>query len=405
MTIIASRTPRRGFANHPPRLSTIILLCAMSLLPLSIFLPSLPTIARDLHTDYALVGLSLAGYTVIAVTLEMITGPLSDRFGRRPIMLACLGIFVFGSIGCALATDIWSFLAFRLLQATITSGYPISMVTIKDMSTKEQAMSRIGYVATAAAFAPMVGPTVGGLIDQVFGWRAIFWGLSLVGIGMFALCWFQLGETNKSLVGTYEQQFRAYAGVLGEHLFWAYALCMAFSAGTFYAFLAGTPLAAQVEFDIRPATLGLYMGAVTAGYMLGSFMVGHYASRYDLTTTMIVGRFIACRGPVIALALLLAGAHHVTALFGPCVLIGIGNGMTNPSANVGILSVRPGLAGSVSGLAGAITIAGGALFSSITGAIITESNASYAPLCIMFVATLGALLAALYARFLEKSRE
>lgn len=102
-----------------PRQATLILLCALSVLPLSLFLPSLPAIARDLHADYALVALSLGGYAAVAASLEFVMGPLSDRFGRRPVVLTSVGVFALGSLGCAMATDIRMFLACRLMQAAI----------------------------------------------------------------------------------------------------------------------------------------------------------------------------------------------------------------------------------------------------------------------------------------------
>jgi MFS transporter, DHA1 family, multidrug resistance protein len=385
-----------------PTLSTLILLCALSVLPLSIFLPSLPNIAMDFHADYALVSLSLAGYATVAAVLELVMGPLSDRFGRRPIVLTSLTVFVVGSLGCALAGNIWTFLAFRLLQAPITSCYPVSMAAIRDMTGKEGAASRIGYAAMAAAFAPMLAPTVGGVIDETSGWRAIFWGLALAGIALFALCWFRLGETNKYPSDTIRQQFRAYPALIHEPRFWAYALCMAFSTGTFYAFLAGAPLAAKTAFDVPPATLGLYMGSITAGFVLGSFLSGRYASRYPLATTITVGRVVACAGPLIGLMLFFVGARHAIALFGPCMLVGVGNGLSNPCAHAGALSVRPELAGSASGLVGAMTIAGGSALSSMTGAVLTEGNAAYAPLCLMLLSSVIAMLAASYVRVLDR---
>jgi len=389
----------------PPQLSILILLCALSVLPLNIVLPSLPSIATDLHADYALVSLSLAGYAAVAATLVLIMGPLSDRFGRRPIVLTCLAAFAVGSLGCALATDIWTFLAFRLLQAAITSGYPMSMATIRDTTGKERAASRIGYAATAWAFAPMLGPVLGGALDETLGWRAIFLGLAVAGTALFILCWFNFGETNINPSTTIKSQFKTYPALFRARRFWAYAMCMAFSTGTFYAFLAGAPLAAKVVFDVPPATLGFYMGTITAGFMLGSFLSGRYASRFPLTTTMIAGRIVACTGPVIGLVLFLSGAEHVMALFGPCILVGVGNGLTFPSANAGALSVRPDLAGSASGLAGGMTTAGGAILSSMTGTVLTEGNAAYAPLCIMLLSSLMALLAASYARLLDTNED
>ncbi|RXV67429.1 MFS transporter [Burkholderia stabilis] len=377
-----------------PRHATLILLCAFSVLPLSLFLPSLPAIARDLHADYALVALSLGGYAAVAASLEFVMGPLSDRFGRRPIVLTSVGVFALGSLGCAMATDIRVFLACRLMQAAITSVYPVSMATIRDTGGGSRAASRIGYAAMAAAFAPMLGPTLGGVLDQSVGWRASFWLLGAAGIALFGWCAFDLVETHTNRSSSLGRQLRAYPALLRARRFWAYALCMAFSTGSFYAFLAGAPLAAKTVFGITPAQIGFYMGTITAGFVCGSFLAARYARRFALATTILCGRVAACAGPLIALALVSGGAPHAIAWFGPCVLVGIGNGLSNPGAHAGAVSVRPDLAGSASGLAGAMTIAGGAALSSLTGAVLTAGNAGYAPLAMMLLSAAIALVAA-----------
>jgi DHA1 family bicyclomycin/chloramphenicol resistance-like MFS transporter len=387
--------------QRPPKLLTLTLLCALSVLPLNVFLPSLANIAKDFRTDYALVSLSLAGYAAVAVILELVMGPMSDRFGRRPIVIVSLVLFTVGSIGCALASNIWAFLAFRSLQAAITSCYPVSMAIIRDTAGKEQTASRIGYAAMIWALAPMIGPALGGVVDEAIGWRGIFWGLALVGFMMLTVCWIQLVETNNTRSGSMAQQFRAYPALFGASRFWAYALCMGFSVGTVYAFFAGAPFVATM-FNMSSTALGLIVGSITAGFVFGSFLSGRYARRYRLTTMMMIGRIIACSGPVICLTLLFADVRNVVALLSPCILVGVGNGLTMPSANAGALSVRPNLAGSAAGLAGAITLAGGATLSSITGAVLTESNAPYALFSIMLLSTALALLASVLAALAEK---
>ncbi|AOI60187.1 MFS transporter [Burkholderia diffusa] len=394
LRIISKRTPRRN--------TTLILLCAFSVLPLSRFLPSLPAIARDLRADYALVALSLGGYAAVASSFEFVMGPLSDRFGRRPIMLTSLGVFTLGSLGCAMATDIRVFLACRLMQAAITSVYPVSMATLRDTAGGgARAATRIGYAAMAAAFAPMIGPTLGGVLDQTLGWRASFWLLGATGIALLGWCMFDLAETHPTRATTLAQQLRAYPALLRACRFWAYALCMAFSTGAFYAFLAGAPLAAQAVFRIPPTEIGFYMGTITAGFVCGSFLAARHAHRYPLATTILCGRVVACAGPAIGLVLFFGGATHAIAWFGPCVLIGIGNGLSNPGAHAGAMSVRPELAGSASGLVGAMTIAGGAALSSLTGMVLTVGNAGRAPLVMMLLSAAIALAAAVCIRIFD----
>jgi len=137
------------------------------------------------------------------------------------------------------------------------------------------------------------------------------------------------------------------------------------------------------------------MGTITAGYAFGSFLSGRYARHFSLTTMMISGRVIGNLGVLLALVLFASGVSHVAALFGPLVLVGVGNGVTMPSCNAGILSVQPKLAGSAAGLAGALTISGGALLTTVTGLIVTEQTGAFGLLGMMLACTLISLTASL----------
>ena len=180
---------------------------------------------------------------------------------------------------------------------------------------------------------------------------------------------------------------------------------MAFSIGTFYAFLSGTPLVAQSSFAMSATTLGLAMGSITAGFLLGSFLAGRYAGCYTLATTMIAGRVIACAGLGAGLITALVGVRHPISFFGWSMFTGLGNGLTLPSANAAVMSVRPHLAGGASGLSGALTVAGAALVSSLTGAVLTASGAAVNLLTIMFLSALLSLIAAAYVRLLDRRRK
>ena len=183
-------------SKSSPRVLTLILLAALSTLSLNMFLPSLTNIARDFNVDYALASLSIAGYLAITALMQLVIGPMSDRFGRRPVLLCGLSVFVVGSLGCLLASDIYSFLLFRALQATVISGWVLSMAMIRDTRSEGESASLIGYVAMSMAIAPMLGPMIGGLLDEFFGWRASFALYSLMGLILLLLCWLDLDETN-----------------------------------------------------------------------------------------------------------------------------------------------------------------------------------------------------------------
>ena len=385
-----------------PRLSTLILLSALAILPINFFLPSLPGMAAEFDVDYGTMGLSLAAYAGVSACLQLVLGPLSDRFGRRPVILWALAVFIAATIGCALAPDARTFLACRMVQAVIAPTYGVSLAVIRDTTSREQAAGRFGYLAMAWALAPMLGPTVGGLLDQAFGWRASFYVLALFGAAVLALCWTDLSETNRTPSNTMAEQYRAYPELLGSKRFWAYCVCMAFSVGAFYAFLAGAPLAASA-FDLSPAALGLYMGSITGGFMVGSFLAGRAASRLPMATILIAGRVLACAGLSLGLILYAAGIVHVLALFGPCLFVGVSNGLTQPSASAGAISVRPTHTGSAAGLAGAITVAGASIMATVAGAVLTEENARPGLLLVMLASAIVALAAALLTRHLGSS--
>jgi len=392
------RTP-----TTPPGLPTLVLLSATSILPVNMFLPSLAHIAQDMQADYALASLSIAAFSGAAAVLQLVMGPLSDRFGRRPVLLAAFAVFVLASVGCALAGDIWTFLAFRVLQGVVIAGFSVSMAVIRDSRPPEEAASLIGYVAMAWAVAPMLGPTVGGLLDEALGWRANFWTFAGLGGLAFALCWLDVGETNRTPSTSMAAQFRAYPDLVRSRRFWGYALCMAFSVGAFYAFLGGAPLVAVAAYGLTPAELGVYMGTITGGFMVGSFLSGRFGNRFALTTTIIAGRLVACAGMVVGLVLAGLDATHVLAFFGPCVAVGIGNGLTMPASSTGAMSVRPKLAGSASGLAGSMTVGGGALIASGTGAAVTAASGGATVMAIMLAASAAGLLAVLTVVWLDRT--
>lgn len=385
-----------------PRLITLILLNGLAVTSLNLFLPSLPGISVEFEASYTLVNLSIAGYAAMTAILQLVLGPLSDRFGRRPVILSGLLVFSLASLGCLLATDIASFLLFRMMQAAIISAHTVSYAVIRDSSHERKAASLMGYVAMAWAIAPMLAPVFGGTLDELFGWRASFWAFLLFGTAIFGLCLFDLHETNIHPSKTLHEQFQSYPELLRSRRFWGYSLCMAFSTGAFYAFLGGAPLVSSTLFDTSPARLGLYMGSITAGFIFGSFLAGRYAVRYPLTTMMISGRVVACAGLFAGLVVVSMGYLNEFFLFGACVFAGIGNGITMPSSSSGALSVRPKFAGSASGLSGAIVVAGGAAVSAITGSVLTEGNAVYGLLGIMLVSSALGLGAALYVLYIGR---
>ncbi len=389
-------------ASSPPSLVTLVFATALSVLTLNMFLPSLARMADDFQVDYALANLSVAGYLAVSAVLQLIMGPLSDRFGRRPVLLICMAVFVAASVGCVLAESIWVFLGFRLLQAAVVAGPVLSSAAIRDMYSSNEAASKLGYVAMAMALAPMLGPMLGGALDSLFGWRAGFVLYSVLGAGLLLLLWADMGETNTNRSSTFAAQLREYPHLLRARRFWGYALCAAFSIGGFFSFITGAPLVAAAWFDLSPAMLGLGIGIITGGFMVGNFITGRIAARTRLTTMILIGRIIASTGPLGGLLLFLGDLGSVWVFFGSAIFVGFGNGLTNANATAGLMSVRPKLAGSAAGLSGAMIVALGAVLTSLTGLWVSPENGPYLVLGMMWACSFAGLLAVLYVRWVDQ---
>ena len=159
--------------TSPPHIMSLVAIAGLSALTMNIFLPSLPAMAKDLSVDYDRVQILVSGYIAMTALVQLIIGPLSDRYGRRPVMLGALAILLLASLVCMTAHSIELLTAARMAQTAVVAGLVLSRAIIRDMVPVEEAASMIGYVTMGMTLVPMVGPTVGGLLSDAFGWRAI----------------------------------------------------------------------------------------------------------------------------------------------------------------------------------------------------------------------------------------
>lgn len=388
--------PRYLDRASPPHISTLILITGLSALVLSVFLPALPEMAEHFGADYRLMQLSLALYLGASALIQLFIGPISDRFGRRPVMLSALALFLLATLGCILAPNITVFLAFRTAQAVIAINMALSRAVVRDMVPDAQAASMIGYVTMAMSLAPMVGPFFGGFLSSYFGWTASFWLLLILGCMVLVLAWRDLGETATTRSTSFAEQFRQYPELLLSRRFWGYCLSSAFAAGAFFAYLGGAAFIGSELFGMNSIWIGLSFGAVTSGYMLGNFISGRFSIRFGINRMILAGTSIATIGIGISLLLFLAGLGSAGVFFSFMVPIGLGNGMTLPNTSAGMLSVRPHLAGTAAGLGGAILIGGGAALSAISGAFLTVESGALPLLVIMTLSSAAATLCILY---------
>lgn len=386
----------------PPHIITLVVIAGVAALCMNVFLPSLATMAVYFETDYAVMQFAVSGYLAATACLQLVIGPLSDLFGRRPVMLASIAVMIVATLVCMLAPNITVFMIGRVAQAAVVSGFVLARAIVRDMVPMEQAASMIGYVTMGMSVVPMVGPTVGGLLNDISGWQSSFALLCLLGLGILALAWLDLGETNHNRSASFSQQFHAWPELLRSPLFWGYALTSTFSSGMFFSFLGGAPFVGSVVYGLSPAMLGLQFFFMASGYMLGNFISGRYASEIGITRMMLSGNVIGIAGIIAAIALISVGAESAYAFFVPLALIGVGNGVTLPSANAGMVSVQPHLAGSASGLGGAMTIGGGAALSVLASSVLSKEDGTWPLLLVMLATGLVALLTTYIVRLQEK---
>jgi DHA1 family bicyclomycin/chloramphenicol resistance-like MFS transporter len=388
--------------STPPHIVTLVLLAGLSAMNMSIFLPSLPAMTAFFATDYAVMQLSVSLYLAATAIMQLLIGPVSDRFGRRPVVMVSILVFLVATLGCLLAPNVTVFLAFRMLQAFVAVGLVLSRAVVRDMYPQNEAASRIGYVTMGMSLVPMFAPMIGGTLEQLFGWQAIFVFLMLAGGLIGWLAWADLGETATSTGTSFAQQVRDYPELLTSPRFWGYAMATAFASGAFFGFLGGAPYVADEIFGLSPFWTGVSFGAPAVGYTLGNFISGRFSAHYGINRLILWGTLVTTAGMVLSLLLGFAGFHGPVLLFSLVTTLGLGNGMVIPNGTAGMLSVRPQLAGTASGLGGFIMIGGGAALSVLAGHAL-EGAATPMPLQWLMAASSSlSLLCILYVRRRER---
>lgn len=376
--------------TSPPSVLTLTLLAGLSALTMNIFLPSLPGMAAWFEAPYALMQLSVSLYLGLSAVLQIVIGPVSDRYGRRPVVLGALILFLLATAGTLLATSAEVFLVFRMAQAVIAAGMVLSRAIVRDVvPDANAAASMIGYVTMGMTLVPMIGPVIGGFLDEAFGWQANFSFLFLVGLGVLVLVWRDLGETAQRTDASLGATLRNYPQLLASRRFWGWSLTAALASGAFFAYLGGAPFVGTVVYGLSSSRIGMLFGLTALGYAAGNFIAGRYSVRLGMMRMAMIGTLATTFGLALLLGLTLAGLSGPVVFFAFTVFMGLGNGICLPNANAGILSARPELAGSASGLGGAITVGGGAALSALAARILGPGSTEV-PLILLMLATSAA---------------
>ena len=377
---------------------TLVLLASISALAMNSFLPSLPNMAEHFGSSTALMGLSVGVYLGTSAIFQILVGPLSDRIGRRTVSLWALIIFIVVSISCVYAPNTFIFMCLRALQAIAACTFVVARAIVRDTTETQASGSKIAYISMGTAICPMFGPALGGLMDGWFGWEANFWFIGGLGLFILVIAYFDLGETVPENTQGFRQQFSEYPELLLSRRFWGYCLASAFGAGAFFAYLGGGPFVGSIVYNLSPEMLGLYFGAPAIGYFFGNFLSGRFTIRFGIDAMILWGLWIIFSGLSLSMVCSYIGYGTVETFFGFMIFVGLGNGLTIPNATAGMLSVRPHLAGTASGLGGAMMIAIGAALSTLAGAFLVPGSNEMPLLMLMWFSSLSGVAVIIYVR-------
>jgi DHA1 family bicyclomycin/chloramphenicol resistance-like MFS transporter len=382
--------------SGPPHILTLVSATLLNALSTVLIMPSLPSIAAHYQSTATIAQFTVSAFLATSAVLQLFIGPLSDRYGRRPIMLWSFVIFILGSLLCIYAPTIELFIAGRVIQSVSIAGLVLARAIVRDLYSADEAASRIGYITMGLALGPIVAPAFGGLLDEHFGWQANLYAMLIYGLLALLVIFLNLGETNKQEFTSLRTQLSHYPELFRSRRFWGLSATAAFNSGVFYAFLGGGSFVAVNVLHLSPSLFGLMFGLIGLGYILGNFLSGRFATRFGTNLMSITGCSITTLGAFLPVIFLGLGYTHPLHVFAPMFLVSLGNGIALPSLNAAMVSVRPRLAGTASGLGGSIQVGGAAMLSVLAGWAVTEFTANYTLFAVMTCVSLSGILTALY---------
>lgn len=376
--------------TRPSPLVILIAATAIGPLALNIFIPSMPGLLRAFDTNYGTAQLTLSLYLAGLAPAQLVYGPLSDSFGRRPVMLGGLIVFLIGSLFCLVAPVIEMLIAGRVVQAIGGCvGMVVGRAVVRDLYDRDRTASILAYITMAMVTAPMVAPIIGGFLDVWFGWRASFVFVLVAGGLVMIGVWILLSETHpeEERRSGWHDLLASFPVLIRRRAFCGYAFQVSFSSATFFAFLGGAPYVTMELMGRTPSDYGLLFVPIVAMYMLGNYISASRAVRFGIDRMITTGTLISLAGAFTLAGVTLAGALGPYTMFGFMAVMALGNGLCIANGFAGAVSVEPQMAGAAAGFSGFLHTATGAAASFVVGSLLTDS---VAPLVVAMVA--GAVL-------------
>ncbi len=372
---------------------TLLLAMMTALGPLStdIYLASMPHIGAALGASNASVQLTMSIYIVAFACAQVLHGPLSDKYGRRPVLLGGFVVYLLATAACVASTTIGMLIGARVAQALgVAAASILARAIVRDLYAGARAGRQLAVMSTIAGLTPICAPVLGGVLESFFDWRASFIAMGLIG-GAVALCMILLlPETNKNIQSgpiSLASILESFGVVLKNPAYRSYLGIQAFSYNGLFAFLSGSSYVLQEIYGFGPTQFGLIFGACSTSFVLGAFLGGRMVARRGLDGMIRLGVACLLVGGLGQLAAVLAFPWSPVALVAPEMVYFLGIGFLLPNTQAAAMTPFPERAGAASSLIGFTQMTSAALVSWIMAASL---GASALPLVtVMAIAGLG----------------
>jgi DHA1 family bicyclomycin/chloramphenicol resistance-like MFS transporter len=384
----------------------LVALGSFGSLTMSIYTPVMPSVGADLGAGSDSVKLTLTTYMLGFAVGQLFYGPLSDRYGRRPVLLVGVSFFIVTTLACSLAPSIGSLIGLRVLQGLgAASGAVLSRALTRDAYSAHEMPVVMSWISLGMNISPSIGPTLGGFLGEWLSWRATFWFVGGFGLVLLLVSSLGLAETNRHRSAQVDlaSLLRGSGEMLRDRHFLGYVLTLGFAMAINFGMLAGAPFILQDRLGFSPQEFGLISLLSIGGFTAGTFTNNRLVGRVAPTAIMSVAGWFHVFALVVMGTLSLSGVVAWWAIIGPHMVLSFGSGMIMPNSNAGALGLFPRLAGTAASWVGLAQMGMGAL-GTIAVAVLTLIGSRYVAMPLVIALMPFALLTVLSARLLRTPR-
>ena len=384
----------------------LVALGSFGSLTMSIYTPVMPSVGADLGAGSDSVKLTLTTYMLGFAIGQLFYGPLSDRYGRRPVLLVGVSFFIATTLACSLAPSIGSLIGLRVLQGLgAASGAVLSRALTRDAYSAHEMPVVMSWISLGMNISPSIGPTLGGFLGEWLSWRATFWFVGGFGLVLLLVSSLGLAETNRHRSAHVDlaSLLRGSGEMLRDRHFLGYVLTLGFAMAINFGMLAGAPFILQDRLGFSPQEFGLISLLSIGGFTAGTFTNNRLVGRVAPTAIMSVAGWFHVFALLVMGTLSLSGVVAWWAIIGPHMVLSFGSGMIMPNSNAGALGLFPSLAGTAASWVGLAQMGMGAL-GTIAVAVLTLIGSRYVAMPLVIALTPFALLTVLSARLLRTPR-